>query len=202
MDFKKFSAINWARCIDSEGFNMYPEPLYLIAGITEELGEVAGIIKKLQRGFNKREQKKTLKKFIANWEKDNPGHPPPSDEIDPMVLEGYWYKGLKAKLSKEVADVFTYLDLFSTRMNLNFPLAVAHKFNEVSEDMECPKFKIPITQDMMRDPITGELPKEVINEKRDINIPYTSGETFPEDKKAMPRTEALIQDHLNKNKPE
>jgi NTP pyrophosphatase (non-canonical NTP hydrolase) len=152
MEFEKFSRVNWARCVSPQGFNEpSPDPMYLLTGITEELGEICGIIKKLQRGFNKREQKKTLKKFIQQWENDIPGHRPPSHEIDPIVLEGFWYKSLKAKLGPEVADVFGYLDLFAQRMNINIPIALMNKFNEVNGDMECTQYNIDIHAERVED---------------------------------------------------
>lgn len=168
LTFQEFSQINWARCIDKEAFNMYPEPLYLLAGMTQELGEVAAIITKLQRGFTKREQKKAKKAFIKECAPENA---PLEDEIDMGMLESWWEKKLRAKLAPEVADLFGYLDLFATRMNIILPVAAANKFNEISREMECPQFEMPVEKDI-----------------------------WPEDRSATSRTEALINDNLTHKK--
>lgn len=141
LTFHQFSQINWARCIDKDGFNTYPEALYLVAGMAQELGEIAAIITKLQRGFNKREQAKAKKAFIKEC---TPENAPLEDEIDMGMLEAWWEKKLRAKLAPEVADLFTYLDLFATRQNIVLPVAAANKFNQVSAEMQCPQFQMPV----------------------------------------------------------
>lgn len=141
LTFNEFSQVNWARCISKDAFDMYPEALYLIAGMTQELGEVAAAITKLQRGFTKREQKKAKKAFIKEC---TPENAPLEDEIDMGMLEAWWQKKIRAKLAPEVADLFGYLDLFATRMNIQLPVAIANKFNEISRDMECPQFQVMV----------------------------------------------------------
>lgn len=180
LTFTQYSATNWQRCISPDGFNMNPEPLYLIACITQELGEVAAIITKLQRGFTKREQKKAKKAFIKECAPENA---PLESEIDMEMLKFWWEKKLRAKLGPEVGDVFGYLDLFATRMNLSIPIVAANKFNEVSKEMECPQFHIPV------------------QESESLDAALIVAKNFPEDRHHVSRTQALINDNLT-NKPE
>jgi NTP pyrophosphatase (non-canonical NTP hydrolase) len=137
-----FSEINWARCISEKGFNdPSPDPVYLALCICEEAGEVAGAVKKLKRGFNKREQAKAKRAFIKEC---GPENAPLEDEIDLDQLKYWWEKKVRAKIGKEIADLFTYMDLFATRQNIDIPVVVVNKFNEVNQEMECTEFNIPI----------------------------------------------------------
>ena len=40
---------------------------------------------------------------------------------------------LKVAIAKEIADVYTYLDLIATEFGIDWPMEVVNKFNEVSE---------------------------------------------------------------------
>jgi CYTH domain-containing protein len=121
--------------------------------MTQELGEISAIITKLQRGFNKREQLKAKKAFIKEC---SPENAPLEDEIDMGMLEAWWEKKLRAKLAPEIADLFTYLDLFATRQNVVLPVAIANKFNEISKQMECPQFEIPTESVLINPKIMSE----------------------------------------------
>jgi hypothetical protein len=145
---------------------MYPDPLYLIAGMTQELGEIAAIITKLQRGFNKREQKKAKKAFIKEC---GPENAPLEDDINMEMLHAWWEKKLRAKLGPEVADLFTYLDLFATRQNITLPVVAANKFNEVSTEMECPYYTMPVesTDDPYKQTDIPKFPEDKVGISRD-----------------------------------
>lgn len=148
-DLEQFSDINIQRCDSPLAFNMSGGRLtYFAAGLAEEAGEVAGILKKLERGFNNRELKKTQDKFLKKAMKKNPHlHQEQIEnkmrDISSEGWEGIWRIDLKRKLVKEMADVFTYLDLIATKAgNLDLFAGVKDKFNEVSTEMGCEQFKI------------------------------------------------------------
>lgn len=73
-----------------------------------ELGELANIIKKFERG-------------------DYPS-----------------FAEAQADMAPELADVATYLDLLAFRCGVNLAVAVAEKFNTVSERVGCDDIKLPV----------------------------------------------------------
>lgn len=212
INIREFSALNWARCIHPDGFNDIPESTYLITCLTEELGEVAKIVKKLKRGFNKREQKKAVKQFIKECAPENA---PLADEINVEELEHWWRKKLRAQLGKEVADLFTYLDLFATRHNIDIPTVVTHKFNEVSKEMECNQFvamvpppdlsyaTIAKTVISLAEKFPSHINPELLSAAQMLISPGTqmvSQPPFPADRVGTSRADQLFNDHLNKTK--
>lgn len=118
--------------------------LYWATALAEEVGEIAGAIKKLERGFNRREFEKMkdrmIKKLrmpinvVSMLDFDLPG--------DFLGVQELWVKEKKKDLGKEIADVFTYLDLIATKNGINIWEEVKEKFNEVSDEMQCPYLKI------------------------------------------------------------
>lgn len=134
MDTKEFSQINWNR-----NKNVYNQAdasnVYWTTAMAAELGEIAGIIQKTYRGFNAREELKMLKQ----WEMDVPRG---TDTPDRSELHIMWKKKMKDKLADEIADLATYLDLFSTANHIDIGEAIKNKFNKVSEEMGAPEYKI------------------------------------------------------------
>ncbi len=135
----KFSEVNLSRCNSPEGFNMIEKDiLYFSVAIAEECGEFAGVIKKLDRGFNNREHLKMQKEW-KNLMQDKP------EEIMPTYeeFEFHWVRKMRKKAADELADIFTYVDLTAGRLGLDLNKAVMEKFNKVSEEMKFPEqFKI------------------------------------------------------------
>lgn len=150
-DLATFSKINVDRCDDPTTFNCGNQGnVYWATAIAEEAGEVAGVIKKLARGFNPREFKKTQarvavsptnaeynselkEKFAAaTWE----------DASYREMVRREWQKELTKKLGKELADLFTYIDLCATKNDINLWDEVKEKFNQVSKEMKCEQYII------------------------------------------------------------
>jgi NTP pyrophosphatase (non-canonical NTP hydrolase) len=140
-NFGAMSSTNYNRCISPDGFNFDPADdldfnLYMMLALSSEVGEMSGIIQKLKRGFNLRE----YSKFLAKRYK-------PADTLQsqPTYEEAQrlWEADLKVKFRKEAADVLTYLDLICSRNQIDIRRAFVAKFEEVSEQMGCPQFKIP-----------------------------------------------------------
>jgi NTP pyrophosphatase (non-canonical NTP hydrolase) len=134
-DLGQFSEINWARNVNV--FKQGEEDnTYWATALAEEVGELAGAIKKSRRGFNDRE----LKKMVGVWEKD---HVPGADDMpdnDDFYIE--WKKKMKEKASDEAADIFIYLELFCTKNRINLWESIRNKFNRVSDEMGAPEYKI------------------------------------------------------------
>lgn len=132
-NFQEFQAVNMARSIGP--FQCGDKSnLYWVSALVEELGELAGATKKLDRGFNARE----LKKMQDKWQKNNVGMELPSRGES----EAEWRGEKMQAQASEAADIFIYLDLFCQRNGINLFEAVKEKFNKVSEEMECKEFKI------------------------------------------------------------
>lgn len=129
-----FSQINKARC---EGpFNCGDKGnLYWATALAEETGEIAGVIKKMDRGFNARE----YEKMKREWLKTNTN---PEDLPSMAEFKAAWVIKMTQALANEIADVFIYLELFAQRNGINIFEAVTEKFNQVSNEMKCPQFKI------------------------------------------------------------
>lgn len=91
-----FSEINRKRCLeDFRKPTTRPIPFFALA-ISGEAGELANIIKKVERG-------------------------------------DYSYDDVRPEIGKEIADIFTYLDLLCEEMGLDFSEVIQKKFDEVSE---------------------------------------------------------------------
>ena len=119
-----FTAKNWDRNVTV--FNgALNSNLYWITALSGELGEAAEIVKKLDRGFNARDLDKAKKKFS----RINPGADLPDDD----QLQKLWTETKKNGLASELADIFTYLDLFATANGINLSEAINNKFNEVNK---------------------------------------------------------------------
>lgn len=142
----EFSDVNWARCV--EAFNCGDKSnLYWITALSEELGELAGAVKKLDRGFNKREFEKTKKKILAmiNGGTQQTEYLRVSglayeNEQDRQAIEARWLNTKLSEMAFEGADVFIYLMLFFRKNGLDLLQSVDQKFNQVSVEMGCPQF--------------------------------------------------------------
>ena len=136
-----FSLVNADRAFSTDGFNIpQPHDLYLAVAICEEAGEVAGVIKKLRRGFNGREAKKMLKIFRKEWEETCQKHGEDMGDVqypswNMQQLEARWNLMMRQKLASELADLYTYMDLMVTSANINLPQAIIEKFNLVNTEM-------------------------------------------------------------------
>lgn len=118
--------------------------LYWATALAEEVGEIAGAIKKLERGFNRREFKKVQDIMIVKEKQpinvisllhyDNP--------TDNAVMKATWVKIKRRSIGKEIADVLIYLDLLATKNDIDMWEELRLKFNQVSDEMECPYLKI------------------------------------------------------------
>lgn len=123
---KQFSNLNLERC-DGPFECKDKEFTYWVIALSEEVGELAGAVKKLMRGFNKREKLKMVNRF----KKDFPDDPVPSDD----TLSTLWYTVKLKAISEESADIFIYLDLLAQKYNFSLWANVKDKFNSVSEEM-------------------------------------------------------------------
>lgn len=108
MDLNYFSQKNRERCESPNGFNHKLTDWSLsdwMTAITGELGESANVVKKLNR----------IRDGI-------PGNKETKEELE-------------AKLARELADVFIYLDLTFQRLGLNLGIVVAEVFNAKSDQI-------------------------------------------------------------------
>jgi NTP pyrophosphatase (non-canonical NTP hydrolase) len=146
-NFNVTSMTNWNRCVSEKGFNMDPDSekwkgdvfnLYLVNTMAQEAGEIGAVITKLLRGFNQREYRKMLKKVLPIKNEGLSSLEVPSYEECKKQWESY----MQYKLKEESADLFGYFDLFLTNNNIDIRRAFTQKFNQVSEDMGCPQFKL------------------------------------------------------------
>lgn len=158
-----FSKINYERCISNEGFNFNPEKLnefnsFMLIALTEELGEMAGAMKKLLRPFNKRDFNKTLNKMIVK--ESLPGKVNEKGELVDNTrllelesydwnnlelraeVEAFYYKKQLKAFIEESADFLIYYDMMLTHNGIDIHEAVKEKFNKVSKEMGCPQFSI------------------------------------------------------------
>lgn len=144
-----FTTANWQRNV--QVFKQETASnVYWATAMAEEVGEVAGIVKKLYRGFNIREFKKLSTKLkqtpISILEKLYPNLIKDIHNLDYIlhgrIMEQIWTETLRSKLAKELADVVTYADLMATRNQVSLGEAMVEKFNEVSDEMESPQFKL------------------------------------------------------------
>ena len=127
---EQFMEVNWKRNIE-----VFKTPdktnLYWITALVEELGEIAGPVKKLERGFNPRE----LLKMQRNWNKvfgADDSAVPPSD----IEFEAMWEDKHKKALAGEMAGLFIYLALMAKANDINLWEAVIHEFNLVTQEMQ------------------------------------------------------------------
>lgn len=111
MDLKAFSQKNRERCESPNGFNHKLSDWSLsdwMTAITGELGEAANVVKKLNR----------VRDGI-------PGNKETPEE-------------LAAKLTRELADTFIYLDLMVQKMGSSLDVVVPIVFNAKSEQIGSP----------------------------------------------------------------
>lgn len=147
---KNYSDININRCQNPQGFNLLldgslEKSNFLMVAMLEELGEIAGVLKRKVRGFNERDFNKTIKELLKEgngdgavewdklrWEKQE----------DVNFVRTIFQSKLNENLSVECADLLGYFDLFLANEGIDLDLAVKNKFNQVSEEMGCSQFKI------------------------------------------------------------
>lgn len=98
---------------------------YFTTGLAEEVGEVCGIAKKLERGFTNRDFVRIQAKLAAS---DQP-------EVDEAAAFDIWLAKQKDNLGSELADVFIYLTILAQKNHINFLDAVELKFNSVTKQM-------------------------------------------------------------------
>lgn len=107
-DLKRFSEINRKRCEDPEGFN-HPLDSWStadwITALVGEVGEMANVVKKLNR----------IKNGL-------PGNKRSETE-----------SVLRSDFQDELADVFIYLDLLAQHTGVDLGQAVIDKFNRTSD---------------------------------------------------------------------
>jgi NTP pyrophosphatase (non-canonical NTP hydrolase) len=111
MNLTDFSRVNRIRCEHPGGFNHNLDSWSLSDWFTAtlgELGEAANIAKKLNR----------VRDGI-------PGNKETVEE-------------LRAKLARELADTFIYLDLLAQSAGIDLPAAVREVFNAKSDQLGCP----------------------------------------------------------------
>lgn len=111
MELERFSRVNRERCESPDGFNHKLDSWSLsdwFTAILGELGEAANVAKKLNR----------VRDGI-------PGNKETEGE-------------LRAKLARELADTFIYLDLLSQSAGVDLPAAVVEVFNAKSEQIGSP----------------------------------------------------------------
>jgi len=148
-DLRVFSEKNILRCNDENGFNCGNKPpLYFTTAMAEEVGEVCGVVKKLDRGFNRREFKKTKAKLIEmNRPKAMTTEHTTFTEIEALdenhaehwaYVKEIWENWKKRQLAEEMADLYTYMDLMATKHGINMWEALRTKFNKVSGEMGVP----------------------------------------------------------------
>lgn len=124
----KFSELNLQRCDGPEYFNVPEMPdLYWASALTEEAGEINGAMRKLQRGFNTREQRKFVTKHYKN------------QTVPPFNVQYVkWVLTRQKDVAEEAADLFIQLNLFCQKLDIDLWAAVQAKFNQVSEEMNFP----------------------------------------------------------------
>jgi NTP pyrophosphatase (non-canonical NTP hydrolase) len=108
MDLKSFSLANRERCEAPDGFNHSLDSWTLsewMVAITGELGEAANVLKKLNR----------VRDGIRGNRENTPE--------------------LWAKLARELADVYIYLDLMFQRLGLDMGTVVTDVFNAKSQEI-------------------------------------------------------------------
>ncbi len=111
MDLRDFSRVNRERCESPTGFNHKLESWSLsdwITAVAGELGEAANVVKKLNR----------VRDGI-------PGNKESEEE-------------LRAKLLREFADTFIYLNLAFQVLGADMTVVVREVFNAKSEQIGCP----------------------------------------------------------------
>lgn len=142
-----FGKMNIERC--DGPFNCKDQPhSYWPLALSEEVGEVAGAMKKLMRGFNPREYYKMKKKWanehlpMGNMTGMTKGDLEEAGMPTYAQFETIWFMEKTRAIAHEAADVFIYLDLMAQKLGFSLWQAVQEKFDSVSDEMECPEYKI------------------------------------------------------------
>lgn len=162
MDKKQFQAVNLHR--SDTVFNCAGKSnLYWAVAIAEEAGEVAGVIKKSDRGMNEREFNKTRERLLRDLQgismMDAPiplvedlsinqiksakflPRPEEPTKATHFIID-YWKAAERAKLSSELADLYIYMDILCQKNGINLEEAVKSKFNQVSLEMGYPELQV------------------------------------------------------------
>lgn len=162
MDKKQFQEVNLLRCDTTFGCANKTN-LYWGVAISEEAGEICGVIKKLDRGMNPREFEKTRKKILSSLSnvsmqdapipalgnisvnqireaKFEPGADEPTSATHLII--SHWKIQKQKALASEIADITIYLDLLAQKNGIDIDEAVKEKFNQVSDEMGCPELKV------------------------------------------------------------
>lgn len=106
LDFSTFRHANVMRCVESFHPIASWSPTDWANAMAGECGEACNIVKKIRR----------LQTYGDVLPHSTPG-----------------YVQLRIALAKELADTVTYADLLAARLGINLGMAVANKFNEVSD---------------------------------------------------------------------
>jgi NTP pyrophosphatase (non-canonical NTP hydrolase) len=130
MDITEFSRVNRLRCESPQGFNHALRSWSMsdwFTAVMGELGEAANIAKKLNR----------VRDGI-------PGNTETPDQ-------------LRAKLARELADTFIYLDLLAQAGGVDLPVVVVEVFNAKSDAIGCPIKFTELSQSVGAvDPVAGD----------------------------------------------
>lgn len=141
-DLPEFSKLSIMRNNDPQGFNCEnKEGTFFIAAMVEELGEIAGALKKLERGLNPRERNKFIGKLKTIWNEKHPGQEERYSELTLHELETLWFNDKLSHFVEEGADLFIYWDVLLTKVQRQYGLqvdffdTVKKKFNKVSLEL-------------------------------------------------------------------
>lgn len=142
-DLEELTKLMVMRNNDPQGFNCEKKDhTFFISAMVEELGEMAGAIKKLERGFNIREKNKLVKKLKDIWEEKYPGQSENYSQATDAELELMWVKTKLKDYLTESSDLFLYMILLNERVQrsqglhiTDFFTLVQEKFNKVSKEL-------------------------------------------------------------------
>lgn len=142
-----FSLINLGRCDNPDAFNKAEKDLnYFLTSLAEEVGELCGAHHKMERGFNERERKKTIKRLVEMAKNQNKSFKVDPKDWDEATLQEHWRLQKLSAIKDEIADVFIMLNLIASKSGVNWKEAVLEKFNRVTEECNYPdSYKIQST---------------------------------------------------------
>lgn len=127
-NLEDLSRLSLCRNNDPMGFNCETKPLsHYLGKLMEELGEVAGAISKIERGWNPREKRKLVQKLRDKWNEKHPGMNHEFIEAPERELEKIWLQDKMMAFKEECADVFIVMDLLITR--------TIQTYNDTAEDL-------------------------------------------------------------------